>query len=253
VTIKPEAAGDLSARASEALTEAAFRTGELGAAEQLFTEARAAAVQAGDRAGEARALGGLGMTLHHRSIGQLVAGRPVAEADVVAEEELMRGALAAWEETGDAAGTAMAWFGVSLVFQVLRRDWAAGMPYLWQAFGLAEAVEESGDRYGRSEICRHVGFYYLVADVRPREAVRQLEHSLALRERLGDPRLMPSALVALGQAELAVGHPQRAAGLSRQAVALARQANLLPWRIRDAEESLRTAEAAARGTEPGRG
>jgi hypothetical protein len=49
-------------------------------------------------------------------------------------------ALAAWQETGDAAGTARALFGVSLVFQVLRQDWAAGMPYLWQAFGLAEAA-----------------------------------------------------------------------------------------------------------------
>jgi hypothetical protein len=65
------------------------------------------------------------------------------------------------------------------------------MPYLWQAFGLAEAVEESGDLYGRSEICRHVGFYYLAEDVRPTEAVRQLGHSLALRERIGDPAGCP--------------------------------------------------------------
>lgn len=247
MTIKPEAAGDLSARAGEALTAAAFCTGDLAAAERLFTAAQAAAVAAGDRAAEARAVGGLGMTLHHRNIGQLVAGDPVAEADVAAEEELMNRALALWTDTGDAAGTAMAWFGVSLVFQVLRRDWAAGMPYLWQAFGLAEAVEESGDLYGRSEICRHLGFYYLIADVRPREAVRQLARSLALRERLGDPRLLPSALVALGQAELAAGDPQRATELSGRAVTLARQAGLLPWRIRDAEENLRAAEEASRG------
>jgi hypothetical protein len=31
---------------------------------------------------------------------------------------------------------------VSLVFKVPRHDWDAGMPCLWQAFGLAEAVEE---------------------------------------------------------------------------------------------------------------
>jgi hypothetical protein len=118
------------------------------------------------------------------------------------------------------------------------------MPYLWQAFGLAEAVEESGDLYGRSEICRHVGFYYLIADIRPREAVRQLGYSLALRERLGDPRRVPSALVALGEAEMAAGNPQRAAGLFGRAVTLAREASLLPWRIRDAEDNLRAAEAA---------
>jgi hypothetical protein len=238
--------------ADEALMEGAFRTGEFAEAERLFTETRVAAAQAGDREREARAVGGLGMTRHYRNIARLVAGEPVADAGVDAEEELMRRALALWRETGDAAGTAMALFGVSLVFQVLRRDWAAGMPYLWQAFGLAEAVEESGDLYGRSEICRHVGFYYLLEDIRPREAVRQLEYSLTLRERLGDPRRVPSALVALGEAEMATGNPQRAAGLFGRAVTLAREASLLPWRIRDAEDNLRAAQAAlAAGAGPG--
>jgi hypothetical protein len=130
------------------------------------------------------------------------------------------------------------------VYQVLRQDWGAGMPYLWQAFGLAEAVEESGDLYGRSEIHRHVGFYYLVEDVRPQEAVRQLGHSLALRERLDDPRRVPSALVALGEAEMTTGNPRRAADLLSRAVTVAREAGLLPWRIQDAEENLRQAEAA---------
>jgi hypothetical protein len=141
-------------------------------------------------------------------------------------------------------------FGVSLVFQVLRRDWDAGMPYLWQSFGLAEAVEESGDLYGCSEIHRHLGFYYLAEDVRPREAVRRLGYSLALRERLGDPRRIPSALVALGEAEMAAGNPRRAADLLSRAVALAREARLLPWRIQDAEQNLRQAEAALLGQAP---
>jgi len=158
----------------------------------------------------------------------------------------MRRALAIWQETGDAAGTARGLFGVSLVFQVLRQDWDAGMPYLWQSFGLAEAAEEAGDLYGRSEIHRHLGFYYLGADPRPQEAVRQLGHSLALREKLGDPRRIPSALVALGEAELAAGHAQRGAGLLGRAVTLAREAGLLPWRIRDAEQNLSQAEAAIR-------
>jgi hypothetical protein len=105
-------------------------------------------------------------------------------------------------------------------------------------------MEESGDLYGRSEVHRHVGFYYLAGDVRPREAVRQLEHSLDLRERLGDPRRIPSALVALGEAEMAAGNPRRAAGLLRRAVTLARETALLPWRIQDAEENLQAAEAA---------
>jgi tetratricopeptide (TPR) repeat protein len=244
VTIEPGNAGDLCVAADEALMEAAFRTGELTEAERLYTEAQAVAVRAGDIQGEACAVGGLGTALHYRNIDRLIAGSTVADADVAREEGLMRRALALWQETGDPAGTARALFGVSLVFQVLRHDWDAAMPYLWQAYGLAEAVEESGDLYGRSEICRHVGFYYLVRDIRPREAVRQLAYSLALRERLGDPRRVPSALVALGEAEMAAGNPQRAAELFGRAVRLAREAGLLPWRIRDAEDNLRAAETA---------
>ena len=238
------AARALCAAADEALTEASFQTADFAEAERLFTEARDLAARDGDRESEALAVTGLGMTRHGRNITRLVGGETLSDADVAAEEELMRRALAAWQETGDAAGTARALFGVSLVFQVLRRDWDAGMPYLWQAFGLAEAVEESGDLYAASEIRRHLGFYYLHADVRPAEAVRQLGHSLALRERLGDLRRVPSALVALGEAELAAGDPKRAAGYLYRAVELARAGGLLPWRIQDAEQALAEAEAA---------
>jgi tetratricopeptide (TPR) repeat protein len=249
MTFPPDgAARSLCLAADEALTSAAFCTGDFTEADRLFAEAQALAAQAGDRAGEAFAVGGLGMVLHHRNITKLIEGAAPAEADVAAEEELMRRALARWQETGDAAGTARGLFGVSLVFQVLRRDWDAGMPYLWLAFGLAEAAEEAGDLYGRSEIHRHLGFYYFAADPRPQEAVRQLGHSLALREKLGDPRLLPSALVALGEAELAAGQPRRAVELLDRAVTLARDASLLPWRIRDAEQNLREAEAIARAT-----
>ena len=184
------------------------------------------------------------MAHHYRNIAKLVGGITPADVDVAAEEALMRRALAVWEEIGDPAGTARALFGVGLVLQVLRRDWAAAMPYFWRSFGLAEAVEESGDLYGRSEIHRHVGFYYLIEDVRPQEAVRQLGYSLALRERLGDPRRIPSALVALGEAEMAAGNLPRAIELLSRALTLARQADLQPWRVRDAEQSLRAAEAA---------
>jgi tetratricopeptide (TPR) repeat protein len=236
--------GPLCTAADEALVQAAFCTGEFAEPERLFAEAQATAAGDGDRAGEAFALGGLGLVQHYRCIAKLIDGVALTDAEVAAEEDLMRRALAIWQDTGDPAGTARGLFGMSVVFQVLRRDWAAGMPYLWQSFGLAEAAEEAGDLYGCSEIHRHLGFYYLAEDVRPREAVRQLEHSLALRERLDDPRRVPSALVALGEAELAAGDPQRAAGLLSRAVTLAHEAGLLPWRIHDAEENLRQAEAA---------
>jgi tetratricopeptide (TPR) repeat protein len=244
-----ETARGLCAAGNEALVEAGFRTGDPTEAERLFGEAESLAARDGDREGEASALLGLGTARHYRNISQLITGAELAEADIAAEEDLMRRALALWQETGDAAGTARALFGMSLVFQVLRRDWGASMPYLWQSFGLAEAVEESGDLYGCSEIHRHLGFYYLVEDVRPREAVRQLEHSLALRDKLGDPRRVPSALVALGEAEIAAGNPRRAVELLSRAVILAREAALLPWRIQDAERGLRNAEAALAATD----
>jgi tetratricopeptide (TPR) repeat protein len=250
MTFPPDGAARSSCLAAdEALTAAAFCTGDFAEAQTLFEQAQALAVRAGDWAGEAFATGGLGMVLHHRNLSKLIDGSAPADTDVDAEEELMRRALVIWQETGDAAGTARGLFGLSLVFQVLRRDWDAGMPYLWQALGLAEAAEEAGDLYGRSEIHRHLGFYYFAADPRPQEAMRQLGHSLALREKLGDPRRIPSALVALAEAELAAGHPRRAAERLSRAVTLARDANLLPWRIHDAEQNLREAEAVARSTD----
>jgi tetratricopeptide (TPR) repeat protein len=236
--------GELCAAAEEALAEAAFRTGEFTDTQRLFGEALTMAELHGDRKTEARALGGLGMLRHQRCIARLVAGLAPDDVEVAAEEELMRGALAIWLETGDAVGTARGLFGMGLVFQVLHRDWAAAMPYYWRAYGLAEAVEASGDLYACSEIHRHLGFYYLIEDVRPAEAVRRLGYSLALRERLGDPRRIPSGLVALGEAELAAGQPARAVELIGRAARAAREASLVPWRIQDAERSLGEAEAA---------
>jgi hypothetical protein len=117
--------GEVCAAAEEALAEAAFRTGEFSDAERLFGEALSMAELDADRQTEARALGGLGMVRHHGCIARLVAGLAPDDADVAAEEELLRGALAIWLETGDAVGTARALFGMGLVHQVLHRDWAA--------------------------------------------------------------------------------------------------------------------------------
>ena len=240
------AAKALCAAADEALTEGSFRTGEFAEAERLFTDAREIAARdgcgqvPGARAHRAWPDDALPQ---HQPAGN---GENLSDDEVTGEESLMREALAAWEKTGNAAGTARALWGLSLVFQVLRHDWNGGMTYLWPAFGLAEAVEESGDLYGASEIHRHVGFYYLYRDLRPAEAVRRLGQSLSLRERIGDLRRVPSALVALGHAELAAGDARRAAASAYRAVELARADGLLPWRIRSAEEILDKAEAAAR-------
>jgi tetratricopeptide (TPR) repeat protein len=227
----------------ETLAEAAFRTGDFAEPERRYQAALAAAAQTGDRHAEARATGDLGIMHHYRNISQRFDGKTIDETAIAAEEELMQRALELWRTTKDDAGVATAMFGVGLVHQVLRRDWAAAMPYFWQAFGLAEAVADGGDLYGCSEIHRHIGFYYLVEDVRPEQAARRLGYSLELRERLGDQRLIPSGLVALGHAERARGNPRRAVELSRRAVTISREARLLPRWIQSAEAALRDAEA----------
>jgi tetratricopeptide (TPR) repeat protein len=135
-------------------------------------------------------------------------------------------------------------FGLGLVYQALHGDWASAMPYFWQALELIDANEADTGLYLRSEVHRHVGFYFLVADEQPAEAVRHLQLSLDLREQLGDPRRIPSGQVALAQAELAAGRRGRAIGLLRAAVTQAREAGLLAQRIEDAERALQEAEAA---------
>jgi tetratricopeptide (TPR) repeat protein len=100
------------------------------------------------------------------------------------------------------------------------------------------------DPYTRSEIHRHIGFYFLVEEVRPDEAVRHLQRSLDLREELDDARRLPSALVALGKAELAAGNPARAVELSQRVAAIAQEAALMTTRIEEADRLRREAEAA---------
>jgi tetratricopeptide (TPR) repeat protein len=235
---------ELADEGAEALTEAAFRTGDFGRARELLQKARDEAAAGGDKETEALAIERLGRLTHQENIAKLIAGTEVPGTDADAEEKLFRQALAIWQELGDHAGTARSAFGVGLVFQVLHEEWPAAMPYFWQALDLSGALEAGGDLYSRSEIHRHVGFYYHFEDVSPGEAVRHLQISLDLREELGDPRLVPSALVALGQAELAAGNSQRAVELLTRAVDNARAAGLSQHRIEEAERALREAKAA---------
>ncbi len=235
---------ELLASGDDALAEAGFRTGDFGPARELATQAHAAAEQSGDAAGRARALGLLGMVAHYENITRLMAGITVTAEDIDAEERLFRQALAAGQEASKQVAAAQALFGLGLVYQVLHRDWITAMPYFWQALDLVCAPDTDADLYLRSEVHRHVGFYFLVTDERPPEAVRHLQLSLDLREQLGDPRRIPSGQVALAQAELGAGRRDRAVELLRSAVAQAREAGLLAARIEDAERALREAEAA---------
>jgi len=241
---------ELLAAGDDALAEAGFRTGDFGPAREVLAQARVKAEADGDHEGRARALELLGMVAHYENITRLMAGGTIPAGDIEAEERLFRQALMAWQEAGASTATAQAQFGLGLVYQVLRRDWSTAMPYYWQALDLVYAPDSDGDRYLRSEVHRHVGFYFLVEDEQPTEAVRHLQLSLDLREELGDPRRIPSGQVALARAELAAGDRERAIELLTNAVRQAKEAGLLAERIADAERALLEAQEA---TGAGRG
>lgn len=225
----------LLAAGAEAMVEAAFRSGDYAGAEDLLEAALARARACGDRSLEAAALDRLGWLMHFRA---LDAGRDPSGAD--AEESLFQQALAIRREIQDLAGVAESLFGVGLVHQVLRRDWEAAMPYFREALALAE---EHADALTRSEVHRHVGFFYLVEDVQPDRARHHLRVSLEWREQHGDPRWIPSGTLALGQAELAAGRQIEAVHLLREAVRQSREAGLSERRIEQAEDWLRRAES----------
>jgi len=228
-------AGELLTAGTEAMFEAAFRTGDYDDAEAMLQAARRGAEADGDRAAEAGALDRLAWLMHFRAL-----DRDREGADPDAEEELFQRSLAIRRELGDQAGTAAALFGLGLVHQVLRRDSAAAIRYLREA---AELADVHADALVRSECHRHVGFHYLVGDVRPEEAVRHLRRSLELRHEWGDPRWVPSGTLALGWAELAAGRRSEGIEHIRQAAREARDAGLSERRIRAAEDWVRRAEA----------
>jgi len=240
--VTEETVAELLTAGDEALAEALFRTGDFEPARAVLLQAQAKAGADGDQAGRARALDLLGMVAHGENITRLMTGGTVPAEDIEAEERLFRQALSAWAEAGARAAAAHAHFGLGLVYQVLRRDWITAMPYYWQALELVYAPDSDGDLYLRSEVHRHVGFYYVTEDEQPSEAVRHLQLSLDLREELGDPRRIPSGQVALAGAELAAGHRERAIELLTNAVTQAREAGLRPERIADAERALREAQ-----------
>jgi tetratricopeptide (TPR) repeat protein len=232
----------LLAAGDEALADAAFRTGDFGKARELLEAAHAEAAQGADVSEQASALDALGMLAHYENITKLMGGSAVSEADISAEERLFRLALACWQQLGEPPDSAQSLFGLGLVYQVLHSDWTTAMPYYWQALGLITG-QQAVEPYLRSEVHRHVGFYFLVEASQPAEAVRHLQISLDLREELGDPRRIPSGLVALAEAQLEAGERDQAIELLRRAVAEAREASLLPERIKDAERALADAEA----------
>jgi tetratricopeptide (TPR) repeat protein len=235
---------ELVLEGEDALFDAAFRTDDFARARTSLSSARERARLEGDRAGEAAAADRLGFALHYENISRLMQGVVPTPAQIAAEETLFGEALELREAAADRAGIAQSSFGLGLVSQVLRRDWTSAMPRYWRALEIIEEIGDAADLYTRSEIHRHVGFYYLVEDIDLDEGLGHLERSLELRRQLDDPRVIPSGLVALGEAELEAGNAGRAVDLLEEAVLIARHAELLPERIAGAEQALQNARTA---------
>jgi tetratricopeptide (TPR) repeat protein len=227
-------AAALVAAGNEAMLEAAFRTGDFAAAEATLTEARALAEKDGDRATEAAALDRLGMLTHFRQL-----DADFAAADTAVEEALFQRALTIRREIGDLAGAADSLFGIGLVHQVFGGDWDTAMPYYWEALTLAE---QHAGPITRSEVHRHVGFYYLVADVQPDRALFHLQRSHELRAEHGDERWVPGGTLALGEALIAAGRPDEGLDTIRDAIRQARDVGFRPERLARFEQTLRDAE-----------
>ncbi len=226
---------DVLAAGAEALTEAAFRTGDYTDAEALLGEALAGARDTGDRRAEAAALNRLAWLMHFVAI-----DRRFTDADPDAEEALFQAALAIRRDIGDPAGAGESLFGIGLVHQVLRHDAVSALPYFREALALAE---EHGDLITGSEAHRHIGFHHLVETDDVAGAVRHLRASLELRERFGDGRWIPSGQLSLGQACLVAGDRDEGLRLLRLAAATSRDAHLHPRRTDQADDALRRAEA----------
>jgi tetratricopeptide (TPR) repeat protein len=230
-----ELADDLLAEGAEALLDAAFRTGDYTIAHARLNRARDVVR---DRATEAAIADRLGWLLHFQALDN---DRDTSRVDE--ELALFQQALDIRRDLGDLGGVAAALFGVGLVHQVLRRDWAAAMPHFRQALTLAEHA----DVITRSEIHRHIGFYYMIADPQPDQATQHLTTSLRLRHQHDDKRWLPSGTQALGWAMLATGHQDEAVRLLREALDQAHLVGLRASRVSAIEESLRLAESGTIG------
>jgi len=228
--------GDTLAAGNEAMVEAAFRTGDYEAAERTFQELLTRARADGDRALEAAVLDRQAMLMHFRALDDDDLGK----ADSEGEEALFQQALEIRRDLGDSAGTAESLFGVGLVHQVLRQDWEAAMPYYWEALDLAD---RHGDLLLRSEVHRHVGFYYAMSDLQSDKALEHLRISHELRAELGDPRWIPGGTIALGIAELADGLREQGLAHVRESIDQAREAGLSAHRLAWMQQFLAKAEA----------
>jgi tetratricopeptide (TPR) repeat protein len=230
---------DLLNRARVALPDAAYRTGDFGAAEALSTEARRLAEAEGDRANEAAALDLLGELRHYRTI-----ERPRDEwpgIDHGPERECFERALALRRELGDRGGVAESLLHLGWVHQVLLGDGAAAMPLFREALALAEP---DGDPHVRSELHRHIGFHIALYEGRPEAALPHFEASLELWRAGGEPARIVHGLVALARCESVAGQHEAALAHSQEALDMVTAGSYRPRVVNGAVEARRAVEAA---------
>lgn len=232
---------DLVTRARVALADAAYRTGDFDAVEELLVEALRLAEAEGARANEATALDQLGQLQHLRTI-----ERPREEwpgIDHGPEREHFERALAIRRELGDGRGVAESLLHMGWVHQVLLGDGATAMPLFRQALALAEP---DGDPHVLSELHRHIGFHIALDEGQPEAALPHFRTSLELWRLGGEPARVINGLVALARCESMVGQHDAALAHSQEALDLVDAGSYRTRVVNGAVEARRVVETALR-------
>jgi tetratricopeptide (TPR) repeat protein/transcriptional regulator with XRE-family HTH domain len=179
--------------------------GHVSEAITVHTSARRAAHQAGDLAGEADALAGLGII-------DWTQGQYQQAAD------LFRRALALYQETGDRAGEARALNNIGIADGLQGRHQEASRHFR-RALTLYRAI---GDRTGEARALTNLGVARR-SEGHYTEATEHLRRALDLHRTAGSRSGEAEALTELGGVELREGRHDEAAGHFGQALTLFRE------------------------------
>lgn len=181
-----------------------------------------------------------GMALHYATIELEPDARALADPDI--EQAFFAEALR-MRDAGDET-IAGAQFGLGLVQQVLRADFAAAAPHFQVAFELMSRSGRLDATLLGSEIVRHLGFDELIRNDNPPGAIELLTTSLSIRERLDEPGWTASGHRALALAHRRGGHAILAVEHATRALEIAERLRLHTSHIDAARTDLETARAA---------
>jgi tetratricopeptide (TPR) repeat protein len=161
--------------------------------------------------------------------GRIVHARFLAERKEDPDElALFERAARLYRRLGDERGEAEALFWVGTFHQVLRADYAAGLPALERSYELAG---RAGDRLTQSYAARHLGF--AAAERGDPDAARErLTESVELRRELGFQPGVAAGLLALADLASRTGDASGAWKLLEEATAVAEASGahgILKW------------------------